>query len=223
MNDVFFEERYALMRGRIQEIQKEEVVKEPYGEYFRKTAEFILMVDRLHDKIQKGWLNNASQKELKKIIMLCIRIFCLKIMALLMEILLMHRACWEKFSWCLFGINQGLLPILGYNYGAKLFPRVKEALFKGIFAATVVCVLNFLAIQFLSKYFIIIFNDKPELLNIASRGLRIQTFMLPIIGFQIVSSIYFQAIGKPKMSMFMGLSRQIIILIPCIIIFGKIL
>lgn len=121
----------------------------------------------------------------------------------------------------LFGINQGLLPILGYNYGAKLFPRVKEALFKGIFAATFVCVLNFLAIQFLSKYFIIIFNDKPELLNIASRGLRIQTFMLPIIGFQIVSSIYFQAIGKPKMSMFMGLSRQIIILIPCIIILAK--
>ena len=121
----------------------------------------------------------------------------------------------------LFGINQGLLPILGYNYGAKLFPRVKEALFKGIFAATIVCVLNFLAIQFLSKYFIIIFNDKPELLNIASRGLRIQTFMLPIIGFQIVSSIYFQAIGKPKLSMFMGLSRQIIILIPCIIVLAK--
>lgn len=66
MNDVFFEERYALMRGRIQEIQKEEIVKEPYGEYFRKTAEFILMVDRLHDKIQKGWLNNASQKELEE-------------------------------------------------------------------------------------------------------------------------------------------------------------
>ena len=59
MNDVFFEERYTLMRERIQEIQKEEIVKEPYGEYFRKTAEFILMVDRLHDKIQKGWLNNA--------------------------------------------------------------------------------------------------------------------------------------------------------------------
>ena len=55
MNDVFFEERYALMRGRIQEIQKEEVVKEPYGEYFRKTADFILMVDNLYEKIQKGW------------------------------------------------------------------------------------------------------------------------------------------------------------------------
>ena len=66
MNDVFFEERYTLMRERIQEIQKEEVVKEPYGEYFRKTAEFILMVDRLHDKIQKGWLNEAAQKELEE-------------------------------------------------------------------------------------------------------------------------------------------------------------
>lgn len=66
MNDVFFEERYALMRGRIQEIQKEEVVKEPYGEYFRKTADFILMVDNLYEKIQKGWLDSASQKELEE-------------------------------------------------------------------------------------------------------------------------------------------------------------
>ncbi|NME35569.1 MULTISPECIES: MATE family efflux transporter [Fusobacterium] len=121
----------------------------------------------------------------------------------------------------IFGINQGLLPILGYNYGARLFPRVKEALFKGIFAATVICLLNFITIQFFSKYFIFIFTKETSLINIAAKGLKIQTFMLPIVGFQIVSSIYFQAIGKPKMSMFIGLSRQIIVLIPCILLLSS--
>lgn len=121
----------------------------------------------------------------------------------------------------IFGINQGLQPILGYNYGAKLYSRVKEALFKAIFAATILCVIDFLAIQFLSKYFINIFTQEKELVRIASIGLRIQTFMLPIIGFQIISSIYFQAIGKPKMSFFMSLTRQIIVLIPCILILSK--
>ena len=111
--------------------------------------------------------------------------------------------------------------ILGYNYGARLYPRVKEALFKAIFAATVLCVIDFLAIQFLSKYFINIFTQEKELVRIASVGLKIQTFMLPIVGFQIIASIYFQAIGKPKMSFFMSLTRQIIVLIPCILIMSK--
>ena len=122
----------------------------------------------------------------------------------------------------IFGINQGLQPILGYNYGAKLYKRVKEALFKGIFAATIICVFYFLGIQFLSKYFINIFTQQKALVDLASKGLRVQTMMLPIIGFQIISAIYFQAVGKPKMSLFMSLSRQIVILIPCILIMSKI-
>lgn len=122
----------------------------------------------------------------------------------------------------IFGINQGLQPILGYNYGAKLYKRVKEALFKGIFGATVICIIYFLGIQFLSKYFINIFTHEKSLVILASKGLRIQTMMLPIIGFQIISSVYFQAVGKPKMSMFISLSRQIVLLIPCILIMSRI-
>lgn len=122
----------------------------------------------------------------------------------------------------IFGINQGLQPILGYNYGSRLYGRVREALFKAIFAATALCIFDFLTIQFLSKYLIHIFAKKEELILIASRGLKIQTFMLPINGFQIISSIYFQAIGKPKMSFFMSLTRQIIVLVPSIFIMSKI-
>lgn len=121
----------------------------------------------------------------------------------------------------IFGINQGLQPILGYNYGAKLYARVREALRKAILGASIICIFNFLVIQFLSKYFIFIFTREKALLDIASFGLRINTIMFPIIGFQIISSVYFQAVGKPKLSLFISLSRQIIILIPCIIVMSR--
>ena len=121
----------------------------------------------------------------------------------------------------IFGINQGVQPILGYNYGARLYGRVKEALYKAIFAATMICLVAFTTTQFLSKYFIFIFTREKEILDIAITGLRINTIMFPIIGFQIISSVYFQAVGKPKLSLFISLSRQIIILIPCIKIMGR--
>ena len=121
----------------------------------------------------------------------------------------------------IFGINQGLQPILGYNYGAKLYARVREALRKAILGVSIICIFDFIVIQFLSKYFIFIFTREKALLDIASFGLRINTIMFPIIGFQIISSVYFQAVGKPKLSLFISLSRQIIILIPCIIVMSR--
>lgn len=121
----------------------------------------------------------------------------------------------------IFGINQGVQPILGYNYGARLYRRVKEALFKAIYAATFICLIAFVTTQFLSKYFIFIFTHEQLIVDIAKVGLRINTMMFPIIGFQIICSVYFQAVGKPKMSLFISLSRQIIILIPCIVIMAK--
>lgn len=120
-----------------------------------------------------------------------------------------------------FGVNQGLQPILGYNYGAKLYERVKKALYCGIIFATIICIVNFTILQFFSHEIVKIFTSKADLLELASRGLRIQTMMLPIIGFQIISSVYFQAVGKPKMSMFISLSRQIVLLIPCILIMAR--
>jgi putative MATE family efflux protein len=121
----------------------------------------------------------------------------------------------------IFGINQGLQPILGYNYGAKLYNRVREALFKGIVAGVTICTFSFLSIQFFAKYIIHIFNSAPELIDIASRGLRIKTILLPLAGMQIIASIYFQAVGKPKISIFMSMARQIIVLIPCVIILSS--
>lgn len=113
-----------------------------------------------------------------------------------------------------FGINQGCQPIIGYNYGAKKYDRVKYALKLAILAATTITTTGFIIIQLFPKQLISIFNKDPELIAIGVHGIRIYLFMLPIIGFQIVSSNYFQAIGKAKISIFLSLSRQVIILIP---------
>ncbi|MHB9299274.1 MATE family efflux transporter [Fusobacterium polymorphum] len=118
----------------------------------------------------------------------------------------------------IFGINQGIQPILGYNYGAEKYKRVKEALYKGIFAATIICIIGYTSVRLFSNVLIQIFTTKPELQEITKYGLKAYTLVFPIVGFQIVSSIYFQAVGKPRMSFFISLSRQIIVMIPCLII-----
>ena len=122
----------------------------------------------------------------------------------------------------IFGINQGVQPILGFNYGARLYHRVKEAFVLAVKGAVTISTLGFLAIQFLSKYFIVIFTSNPELLDVASKGLKIFTLMFPFIGFQIIAAVYFQAIGKPKTTMFLSLSRQVLFLIPIVLIFSRI-
>lgn len=120
-----------------------------------------------------------------------------------------------------FGINQGCQPIIGYNYGAKNYKRVKHALKLAILAATAITTTGFILIQVFPKQIISLFNKDPELIAIGSHGIRIYLFMLPIIGFQIVSSNYFQAIGKAKISIFLGLSRQVILLIPLLFILPR--
>lgn len=121
----------------------------------------------------------------------------------------------------IFGINQGIQPILGYNYGARLYGRVREALFKGIFAATGICSFYFVIIQLFPHFIVRIFTNNTTLIAIATRGLRLSMMFLPLIGFQIIATVYFQAIGKPKMSLFLSLSRQIILLIPAILILPR--
>ncbi len=118
----------------------------------------------------------------------------------------------------IFGINQGAQPILGYNYGAQKYDRVIETLYKAIFTATIICVGGFILVRFFGGFLIGIFTKNQELRNLTLHGLRIFTLALPLDGYQIVSSAYFQAVGKPKMSFFMGLLRQVILMIPCLFI-----
>ncbi len=119
----------------------------------------------------------------------------------------------------IFGINQGSQPIIGYNYGARSYDRVKKALKLSMIAATMISSAGFFFTQFFSSQMIAMFNkNDPTLISVGSHGIRIYLMMLPIIGFQIAGSNYFQAVGKPKTAMFLSLSRQLIILVPMILI-----
>lgn len=117
-----------------------------------------------------------------------------------------------------FGINQGSQPVIGFNYGAQNYERVKKAWKLAVFAATGVTLVGFLGVELFAPNIIRIFNSNPELVKIGTKGIRIYLSMLPVIGFQVISSNYFQAVGKAKISMFLSLCRQVIVLIPLLLI-----
>ena len=119
----------------------------------------------------------------------------------------------------IFGINQGAQPIIGYNYGAEKFDRVKHALKLAVIAATVVVTVGFIVTQLFTRQIISVFiKDEIQLIEFSTHALRVFLIFLPIIGFQMVSANYFQAVGKPKQAIFLSLSRQFIFLIPALLI-----
>lgn len=116
-------------------------------------------------------------------------------------------------------INQAAQPIIGYNHGAKSYKRVKQTLNLAILSAVIISSFALVIIELFPENIIKLFtSDSSELISIGSNGLRIYLIMLPIIGYQIVGANYFQAIGKAKISMMLSLLRQVIILIPLILI-----
>lgn len=121
----------------------------------------------------------------------------------------------------IFGINQGLQPILGFNYGAKLYSRVRDGYLQGIKYATCISVTGFILVYTATTPIIKIFTKKPELISTTYNGMKIFCLILPFIGFQAVSVIYFQAVGKPKMTIFLSMIRQVIFLIPFVLILSK--
>ena len=119
------------------------------------------------------------------------------------------------------GIVQGLQPIIGYNFGANQPDRVKEALKVGIKIATAISTIGFVFVMFFTDTMISIFNNDPELIKMGTHALRIITLTLPVVGFQVVGSGYFQAIGKAAPALILSMSRQLLILIPLILILPK--
>jgi len=124
----------------------------------------------------------------------------------------------------IFGINQGAQPILGYNYGAKMYRRVLRAYLGAIAAATAICIIGFTVIQLFSVQLVKGFtsNGSDAIMDFAPRAMRIMMLLLPVAGFQIVSTNMFVVTGRPKISIFLSMLRQCIALIPCILIFGRV-
>lgn len=116
------------------------------------------------------------------------------------------------------GFNQGMQPIAGYNYGARLYPRVDHVLKLTIFCATCVTTFGFLVGELFPEAVVSIFTSDTELIARSARGLRITVIFFPIIGFQMVTSNFFQSIGMASKAIILSLSRQLLILLPCLLI-----
>lgn len=124
----------------------------------------------------------------------------------------------------LVGMSVAIQPILGFNYGAKLFRRVRITLKDGILGATAIAVLMFAVVQIWPEQIINLFGiTDGGLVSFTVFALRVQLLMLPIVGFQIVGSNYFQATGQPLKSSLLSLSRQILFLVPLLFILPEVL
>ena len=116
------------------------------------------------------------------------------------------------------GISYGFSTIAGFNYGAKLYLRVKRVFGEAILWTTIISTIGFIATMFFPRYLLNIFTNDPELINIGILPMRIIVVFLPIIGFLIVGGVIFQTIGKPLPALIIDFSRQLIFLIPAIFI-----
>ena len=119
------------------------------------------------------------------------------------------------------GFNQGMQPIAGYNFGARQFYRVNKVLKLTIFYATLVTTIGFLIGMLVPEFVVGFFTTDEGLIELAAKGLRIAVMFFPIIGFQMVTANFFQSIGMPSKAIFLSLTRQMLILLPCVLILPK--
>lgn len=117
------------------------------------------------------------------------------------------------------GVNQGMQPIAGYNYGAQQTDRLMRVLKLAIIAATCIMVTGWLIGMFLPYYCARLFTTDPTLIDLSIDGIRINMMLFPMIGFQMVVGNFFQCIGKVRISIFLSLSRQLLFLLPLLLLF----
>lgn len=125
------------------------------------------------------------------------------------------------FVMIVFGVTQGMQPILGFNYGAKNFQRVRHTLSIGIWLGVAITTTGWILTEFWPGIIARLFTVDPTLIAISERGFRIYFIFYPLVGCQIVIQNYFQSVGRPKISIFLSLSRQLIFLLPFLMIFPK--
>jgi Na+-driven multidrug efflux pump len=116
-------------------------------------------------------------------------------------------------------INMASQPIIGFNYGAKDGKRVKDTLRYSLIAATIIAVSAFTLIEAMPGVLVTLFNrDSQELYDLTVQGLRIIILAWPLVGFQVVAGHFFQSVGKAKIAMILTLLRQVIVLLPLLLV-----
>ena len=120
------------------------------------------------------------------------------------------------------GICQGFQPIAGYNYGARNMDRVKRVLKLTITWSVAAMTVGWIIGELFPGACVRLFSDDQQLIDISIRGIRINMLVFPVIGYQAVVTNFFQTIGKVRISIFMSLSRQLIFLLPMLLVFSSI-
>ena len=118
------------------------------------------------------------------------------------------------FVMIVMGVNQGMQPIAGYNFGAQQYDRVLRVLKLTIVCAVGITTAGFLVGEFAPRLAVSLFTSDEELIRLSVEGMRIVFVFFPIIGFQMVATNFFQSIGMAGKAIFMSLSRQLLFLVP---------
>ena len=126
------------------------------------------------------------------------------------------------FFMVIIGICQGFQPIAGYNYGARNMDRVKRVLRLTITASVAAMTVGWIIGEVFPEACCRLFSDDEQLIAISIRGIRINMIAFPLIGYQAVATNFFQTIGKVRISIFMSLSRQLIFLLPMLLLFSAV-
>jgi len=135
---------------------------------------------------------------------------------------IVHRVTMFVFM-PLFGVVQGMQPIVGFNYGAKKLDRVKETLKLSLITTTAIATFGWLLVQLFPFAIISVFTREPEIIEKGSTIMRIVISMIPLIGIQIVAAALFQSLGKAVPSLILALLRQVLLFIPLVIILPRVL
>lgn len=118
------------------------------------------------------------------------------------------------------GTGQGFMPIAGYNYGAKNFDRVRDAFWKATMLVTVFCGMGWILVELFPEMCIKIFSQDPVVIEQGRSSLRLINAMLPLVGFQIIGSTLYQAIGNGLAGFVLSISRQVLAFLPIVIFFN---
>ncbi|MDE6069635.1 MAG: polysaccharide biosynthesis C-terminal domain-containing protein, partial [Alistipes sp.] len=127
------------------------------------------------------------------------------------------------FVMIVMGVNQGMQPIAGYNFGARQYERVLRVLKLTIIGATGVTTAGFLIGELLPRLAVSLFTEDEELIRLAATGMRLAFVFFPIIGFQMVATNFFQSIGMAGKAIFLSLSRQLLFLLPGLLLLPRLL
>ncbi len=121
------------------------------------------------------------------------------------------------FVMVVMGLNQGMQPIAGYNYGARQYDRVLRVLRLTLYGATLLSISAFLVGEFAPRVVVRLFTNDEELIALAVTGMRLSFIMFPVVGFQMVATNFFQSLGMASKAIFLSLTRQLLFLLPCLL------